>query len=92
MLTIRRGSGFRQATGPVRKRKWEQQVRLAAGFGEGWLWLLATVGQGCDRGGCGRCDCGGGKKMRRARLEVTVAAREDGCSLRLHDREEEWAT
>ncbi|RWV77959.1 hypothetical protein GW17_00061145 [Ensete ventricosum] len=43
-------------------------------------WLLAIVGQGCDRGGCGRCGCGRGKKMRRAWLEATTIAREDGCS------------
>ncbi|RWW28882.1 hypothetical protein GW17_00006622 [Ensete ventricosum] len=62
-----------------------QQVPVSNGSGEeeevraaGWLQ--------------GRCDYGRGKKMRRARLEVTAAAREDGCSLRLHDEEEEWAT
>ncbi|RRT46278.1 hypothetical protein B296_00028478 [Ensete ventricosum] len=43
-------------------------------------WLLAIVGQGYDRGGCGRCGCGRGKKMRRAWLEATTIAREDGCS------------
>ncbi|RWV85853.1 hypothetical protein GW17_00052319 [Ensete ventricosum] len=47
------------------------RVQQAAGSDEGWLQLLATVGQGCDRGGYGRCDYGKGKKMRRARLEVT---------------------
>ncbi|RWW43469.1 hypothetical protein BHE74_00050880, partial [Ensete ventricosum] len=64
------------------------RVRRAADSGEGWLRLLATIGQGCDRGGCK------GKKMRRARLEATTAARGDGCSLRLrlHDGEEKWAT
>ncbi|RZS14392.1 hypothetical protein BHM03_00046063 [Ensete ventricosum] len=64
------------------------RVRRAAGSSEGWLRSLATVGQGCDRGGCR------GKKMRRARLEATVAASGDGCSLRLrlHDGEEKWAT
>ncbi|RRT66526.1 hypothetical protein B296_00017115 [Ensete ventricosum] len=50
------------------------RVRQAAGFGEGWLRLLAIVGQGCDKGGCGRCGCGRGKKMRRARLEATGLA------------------
>ncbi|RWV77047.1 hypothetical protein GW17_00062176 [Ensete ventricosum] len=66
------GSGFRRGRGSGSSR-----VRQAAGSGEGSLWLRATVGQGCDRGGCR------GKKIRRARLEVTVAAREDGCNLHL---------
>ncbi|RWV81122.1 hypothetical protein GW17_00057487 [Ensete ventricosum] len=84
MLTIRRGSGFRRATGSG-----EEEEVGATGSGEGWLRLLATVGQCCDRGGCR------GKKMRRARLEETTAARGDGCNLRLRlydDGEEEWAT
>ncbi|RWV84792.1 hypothetical protein GW17_00053467 [Ensete ventricosum] len=77
------GSGFRRATGSG-----EEEEVGAAGSGEGWLRLLVTVGQGYDRGGCR------GKKMRRAQLEATAAAREDGCSLRLrlHDGEEEWVT
>ncbi|RWW51546.1 hypothetical protein BHE74_00042099, partial [Ensete ventricosum] len=64
----------------------EEEEVGAAGSGEGRL--LATVGQGYDKGGCR------GKKMRRVRLEATTTAREDGCSLRLwlHDGEEEWVT
>ncbi|RRT42129.1 hypothetical protein B296_00038224 [Ensete ventricosum] len=65
------------------------RVRKVAGSGEGWLRLLAIVGQGYDRGGYGRCNCGRGKKIRKARLEATTTAREDGCCLRLHDGEEE---
>ncbi|RWW52651.1 hypothetical protein BHE74_00040909 [Ensete ventricosum] len=89
MLTTRRGSGFRRATGSD-----EEEEVGAVGSGKQ---------RGPARGGCG-CwrQLGkaatevaavdaivGGKKMRRARLEATTAAREDGCSLRLHDGEEE---
>ncbi|RZS18022.1 hypothetical protein BHM03_00050275 [Ensete ventricosum] len=61
----------------------EEEEAGAAGYGKQ---------RGYDKGGYSRCGCGRGKKMRRARLEATTTAWEDGCSLRSHDGEEEWAT
>ncbi|RWV80813.1 hypothetical protein GW17_00057850 [Ensete ventricosum] len=67
MLTTRRGQRISTSNGvPRGRRSGSSRVRQAAGSGEGWMRLLATVGQGCD-------------KMRRAQLEATAAARGDGC-------------
>ncbi|RZS00106.1 hypothetical protein BHM03_00029757 [Ensete ventricosum] len=73
----------------LRKRKREQQGPASSGVRRG---VAAVAGDSWTRGGCSRCGCGRGKKMRRVRLEVTAAAREDGYNLQSHDREEEWAT